>query len=101
MVNFLDTEPYESSVHRASCLTLEINVMRVKIEESEKASSLRQSNPGHSCLSHQCSATEPRQPDDHQPSQSYICTAQVVLKASVMTPGSHSPCAVRTPLGVG
>ena len=30
-----------------------------------------------------CSATEPQQPDNHQPSQSSICTAQVVLNASV------------------
>ena len=34
-------------------------------------------------LSRQYSATEPRQPDNHQPSQSSICTAQVVLNASV------------------
>ena len=34
-------------------------------------------------LSHQCSATEPRQPHNHQPSQSSMCTAQVVLNASV------------------
>ena len=34
-------------------------------------------------LSRQCSATEPQQPDNHQPSQSSICTAQVVLNASV------------------
>ena len=34
-------------------------------------------------LSHQCSATEPRQLDNYQPSQSSICTAQVVLNASV------------------
>ena len=35
---------------RASCLTLEINEFRcyeVKIEESEKAGSRRESNPGH------------------------------------------------------
>ena len=32
---------------------------------------------------HQCSATEPWQADNHQPSQSSICTAQVVLNASV------------------
>ena len=34
-------------------------------------------------LSRQCSATEPQQPDNHQPSQSSICTAQVVLNTSV------------------
>ena len=39
-------------------------------------------------LSRQCSATEPRQPDDHQPSQSSICTAQVVLNASVANPAA-------------
>ena len=52
---------------KASCLTLEINEFRcyeVKIEESEKAGSRTQDTSG---LSRQCSATEPRQPDDHQP----------------------------------
>ena len=34
-------------------------------------------------LNHQCSATEPQQPDNHQPSQSFICTVQVVLNPSV------------------
>ena len=34
-------------------------------------------------LSRQCSATEPQQPDDHQPSQSSMYTAQMVLNASV------------------
>ena len=35
-----------------------------------------------SCLSRQCFATEPQQLDNYQPSQSFICTAQVVLNAS-------------------
>ena len=48
-----------------------------KIEESENQT---QDTSG---LSRQCSATEPQQPDNHQPSQSSICTAQVVLNASV------------------
>ena len=39
-------------------------------------------------LSCQCSATELRQPDNHQPSQSSICTAQVVLNASVAHPAA-------------
>ena len=39
-------------------------------------------------LSRQCSATEPRQPANHQPSQSSICTAQVVLNASVTHPAT-------------
>ena len=30
-------------------------------------------------LSHQCSATEPQQPDNHQPSQSSICTYIVMV----------------------
>ena len=37
----------------------------------------------------QCSATELRQPDNHQPSQSSICTAQVGLKASVAHLAEH------------
>ena len=48
----------------------------------------------------QCSATELRQPDNHQPSQSSICTAQVGLKCLRYTPGSLSVCAVKTPLGL-
>ena len=71
---------------RASCLMLEINEFRcyeAKIEESEKGQQppgVEPRTPGLSC---QCSATELRQPDNHQPSQSSICTAQVVLNASV------------------
>ena len=71
---------------KASFLTLEINEFRcyeAKIEESEKAGSRQESNPGHLWVEPQCSATEPRQPDDHQPSQSSIYTAQMVLNASV------------------
>ena len=37
-----------------------------------------------SAMSGQCSATEPQQPDNHQPSQSSMYTAQVVLNASVV-----------------
>ena len=51
-------------------------------------------------LSRQCSATELRQLDNHQPLQSSICTAQVVLKCLSRTPGSHSVCGIRTPSGV-
>ena len=50
-------------------------------------------------LCSQCSATELRQSDNHQPSQSSICTAQVGLKCLSWTPGSHSVCAVRTVRG--
>ena len=57
------------------------------------------------CVALVASSTEEmsyaQQPDHHQPSQSSLCTAQVVLNASCSgTPGSHSACAVRTPLGV-
>ena len=41
-------------------------------------------------LCSQCSTTELRPPDNHQPSQSSIYTAQVVLKCLSLTPGSHS-----------
>ena len=47
----------------------DINVFRcyeAKIEESEKAGSCRELNPGHNLL-------EPQQPDNHRPSQSSIC----------------------------
>ena len=64
-----------------------------KIEESEKAGSHQESNPGYLA----CAANaELRQPDNHQSSQSSIYTAQVVLKRLSLTPSSHSVCAVRT-----
>ena len=69
------------------CLKLEINEFRcneAKIEESEKGRQPPGVEPRTtSGLSRQRSATEPRQPANHQPSQSSICTAQVVLNASV------------------
>ena len=49
--------------------------MRQKQRKGKKAGSRRESNLGP--------ATEPRQSDNHQPSQSSICTAQVVLNAPV------------------
>ena len=66
------------------------------IEESEKS---RQS-PGVeprtplACMSCQCSATEPQQPDNHQPPQSSMYTAQVVLNVSVVHPAFSTTCAV-------
>ena len=49
-------------------------------------------------LCSQCSGTELQQPDNHQSSQFSICTAQVVCLSCTL--GSHSVCAVRTPIGV-
>jgi len=51
-------------------------MLRGENRGSEKAGSHWESNPGHLWL-------EPRQPDDHQPSQSSICSAQVALNATV------------------
>ena len=51
-------------------------------------------------LCSQCSVSEVRQLDNHQPSQSSVCSAQVELNCLSHTPGSHSVCAVRTWLGV-
>ena len=47
---------------------------RGKWKRPVAAGSRTQDTPGLSC---QCSATEPRQPDNHQPSQSSTCTALV------------------------
>ena len=66
-------------VFRASCLTLEINEFRCyrgKVKGPAADRSQTQDTSGLSC---QCSATEPWQLDDHQPSQSSISTAQVVF----------------------
>ena len=70
-----------------------------QIEESEKADSRRELNPG-ALAAHLACAASALQPNNHQPPQSLMCTAQVVLKCLSCTPGSHSACAVRTPLGV-
>ena len=51
-----------------------------KIEESEKGRQPPGIEPRTPSLCSQCSATELRQPDNHQPPQSSICTAQVGLK---------------------
>ena len=60
-----------------------LDVMRQNIEESEKADS---QTPD---LCSQCSATELWQQDNYQPSQSSMCTAEVVLKLLSHTPGSQ------------
>ena len=77
---------------------LELN--EVRCYEAESLAATRSQTQNTSGLSRQCSATELRQPDNHQPSQSSICTAQMVLNASVAHLGSHSVCAVRALLGV-
>ena len=58
------------------------------MEESEKAGSHRESSQGHLVCAVSVSATELRQPDNHQPSQSSIYTVQVVLKCLSITPSS-------------
>ena len=76
-------------------------MLRGEIEESEKAGSRQEVNPGHlACAANALSLSSERQPDNHQPSQSSIRTAQVVLKCLSRTSGSDSVCAVRTLLGV-
>ena len=55
----------------------------MKIEEVKRPAIAGSQTQDTSGLSHQCSATEPQQPHNHQPSQSSMCTAQVVLNASV------------------
>ena len=50
-----------------------------KVKRPAVAGSQTQDTSG---LSHQYSVTEARHTDNHQPSQSSICTAQVVLNAS-------------------
>ena len=54
-----------------------------KIEEREKAGSCHELNPGHLWFEPPVLCHEAQQPDNHQPSQSSICTTQVVLNASV------------------
>ena len=64
----------------------------MKIDESEKAAVAGSQTQDTSGLSRQCSANEPWQPDDHQPSQSSIYAAQVVLN----TPVAHMAATIKT-----
>ena len=54
-------------------------------------------NSGTPGLCSWCSTTELRQTENHQPSQSSTCTAQVGLSHAS---SSHSVCAIRTLLGI-
>ena len=63
--------------------TLKINELRQKYRKVKKPAVAGSRTQDTSGLSRQCSATEPQQLDNHQPSQSSICTAQVVLNPSV------------------
>ena len=68
----------------------------VKIEESEKAGSHWELNPGHlACAASALPLSYDNRKTTH-PQQSSIYTAQVVLKCLSLTPGSHSVCAIRT-----
>ena len=60
---------------------------RGKWKRSAAAGSRTQDTSG---LSRQCSATEPRQPDNHQPSQSSICTCTGGTECLSRTLASHS-----------
>ena len=88
---------------RASCLKLQINELgcyEAKIEESEKAGSRRELNPGHLWLEAPvfCHlATIAGQPPTLTILYMYCSGGTECLSH---TPGSHSVCAVRTPLGV-
>ena len=73
----------------------EFRCYEAKIEESEKGRQPSGVEPRTPGWCRQCSATELRQADNHQPPQSSICTAQVVLKCLSRKPGSHSVCACR------
>jgi len=63
----------------------------VKMEESEKVGSPRESSQGHlACAASALRLSYIWQPDNHQPSWSWssIYTAQVVLKCLSLTPSS-------------
>ena len=60
-----------------------------KQKQNEKSPGIE---PGPQGLSYQCSAAELRWPDNHQPSKSFLCTAQVVLKCLSHTPDSQGTC---------
>ena len=62
----------------------EFRCYEAKIEGTKKPAVARSRTQDTFGLSRQCCATEPRQPDDYQPPQSPMCTAQVVLNASVV-----------------
>ena len=54
---------------------MNLDVMWWKQRIVKRPTAARSQTQNTSGLSHQCSATEPQQPDNYQPSQSSICTA--------------------------
>ena len=71
--------------------------MRQKKRKAKRPVAARSRTQDTSGLSLQYSVTEPRQLDNHQPPQSSMCTAQVVLNASVthLAATQHVPSELR------
>ena len=69
---FLQAFHVEQICTTGTYLVREFRCYEVKIEESEKAGSRQESNPGHLC---QCSATEPHKPGVLAFSLSFIFTS--------------------------
>ena len=74
----------------------EFRCYEAKIEESKKPAATGSRTQDTSGLSRQCSDTEPRQPDNHQPSQFSIGITQVVPNFSVAHLATTQP--LRPPL---
>ena len=77
---------YSSHTCYRSCMNKRLDVYEAKIKwKGQQLPGVEPRTPG---LCSQCSDTELRQLDNHQPSQPSICTAQVVLKCLSSTPDS-------------
>ena len=74
-----------------------LDVLEAKIEESEKADSHWESNPGHLVCA---ISVLPLSYDTRATTSTHNPLAQVVLKCLSLTPGRHSVCAIRIPFGV-
>ena len=72
----------------------------MRIEESEKAGSHPELSTGHLACATSALTLSYDNWTTTSPHNPLYVLAQVVLKCLSHTPGSHSVCAVRTPLGV-
>ena len=80
----------DDSNHRGPLSIKRVWMLRAKIERKVKRPAVAGNRTQEPGLCSQCSVTELRQPDNHQPPQSSICTAAVLQRSLSNLFGTHS-----------
>ena len=80
----------DDSDHRDPLSIKRVWMLRAKIERKVKRPAVAGNRTQEPGLCSQCSVTELRQPDNHQPPQSSICTAAVLQRSLSNLFGTHS-----------